>query len=72
MVEGLLSTGPTPSSSLPLGRDWVTITFFSNILRVKTRLVIYEKKPPEMFEMNQIMFRPHLDLFIDVCGLTQN
>ena len=24
-----------------------------------------------MLEMNLIMFRPHLDMFIDVCGLPE-
>ena len=27
-----------------------------------TRPALYKKKPPNMFEMNKIMFRPNLDM----------
>ena len=28
---------------------------------------LYKTTPFEMFEINLFMFRPHLDMFIDVC-----
>ena len=68
-MEGLLSTGPTPSSFVPLGRDRVTITSFSGIQVVRTRPALYKKTQHYMFDINTFVFRTHLDIFIDVSGL---
>ena len=60
-MEGLLSMYPL--LFLPLSRDRDTIIFFQHI-----GLENYKKTPPEMFEINRIMFKPNLDVFLDVFG----
>ena len=50
----------------PFGKDGVPITSFSSIQVVKTCPALYKKKPTEMYEIDYIMFRSHLDRFIDV------
>ena len=47
----------------------VTITSFSSIHEVTTRPALNKKKPPYMFEINKIMFRPNLDKSRGVFGL---
>ena len=56
-----------PVIFLPLCTVRVTIISFSSIHVVRTRPALYKKKPVYMFEMNKIIFRPHLD--IGVFGL---
>ena len=41
-----------PVEFVPLGRDGVTITSFSSIQVVRTRLALYKKTPLEMIEIN--------------------
>ena len=50
-------------------RDGVTIISFSSIHLVITRPALYKKKPAYMFEINNIIFRPHLDMYRGVFGL---
>ena len=52
MVEGLLSTGPTPPRCYLFVDMGITITSFYSIKVVRTRLALYKKKPPWIFEMN--------------------
>ena len=42
---------------------------FSGKHVVTTRPALYKKKTPYMFEMNQIMLGPNLDMFIGIFGL---
>ena len=50
------------------GRVEVTITIFSSKHILTTRQNLYKKTKSEMFEINLIKVRPHLDVFIDFAG----
>ena len=58
-----------PVQFLLFCRVGVPIISFSSIHLVRTRPALYEKKPAYMFEMNKIIFRPHLDMSRGIFGL---
>ena len=68
-MEGLLSTGATLSSFYILLELGLQLHLFSSIHVVTTKPALYKKKPPYMFEINKIMFRPNLDMSRGIFGL---
>ena len=68
-VEGLLSTGPIPSSFYILVEMGLPLHLFSSIHFGGTRPDLYKKTRPCRFEMNLIMFRLNSDTFRGIFGL---
>ena len=58
----LLWTGATLFKSSPIGGVGVTVTTFCSVHLMRTRPTFYEKKPPDMFKTNKIIFRSYLDM----------
>ena len=66
---GLCYQQGLPCLVFHLCRVGVTFISFSSIHLLKTRPALYKNKPACMFEMNKIIFRPHLDMSRGVFGL---
>ena len=58
-VGGSVINGIYPVYFLSLGRDGVTIISFFSVKVMRTSPALYQETPPEMFQINYIMFKPH-------------